>query len=136
MPTDIYTPSAKEIENGKKVLDILEDMEGISFEVRREDLIIVTEEESEISITIDAEDELICLIMEVMEVSSNEKFYKTLLELNEQSLHGAFSINGGKVFLRENLEAENLDPNELENTLLAMFLFIIRNMSILTKFSA
>jgi len=137
MPEDLYVPSEKEVANCKKVLDILADMDGIGYEVRREDVVVVREEESGISITIDAEDELICLIMEVMDVplDKREAFYQALLELNDKSLHGAFSINDSKVFFRENLEAENLDPNELENSLTAMFIFIIKNIPGLSGFS-
>ncbi|MFQ5647122.1 MAG: CesT family type III secretion system chaperone [bacterium] len=130
-----YTPSEKEIANARKVLDILSHMEGISYEVKREDLVEVMEQDSGISVTIDAEETIICLIMEVMDIpgGNREAFYRKLLELNDASLHGAFSVNNGKVYLKDNLESENLDPNELENSLAAMFLFVIRHLDLLEK---
>ncbi len=133
-----YVPSVKEVANGKKVIDILEKIEGIGFEVKREDLVIVSEEESNIEIAVDSEDDVICLIMDVMEVPKTglEAFYKLLLELNDHSLHGAFSISNGRVILKENLEAENLDQNELENSLSAMFFFIIKNLPRLSALSS
>lgn len=132
-----YIPTEKEVENGRKVLDILSDMEGIGYDIQREDLIVVTEEESGLSITVDAEERVICLIMEVMDLPSTnrEGFYQTLLELNDRSLHGTFCLNGGKVFFEENLEAESLDPNELESALASMFLFIAKNIEELDKFN-
>ncbi len=129
--SDEYLPSAKEIANGLKVLSILENIEDIGYMVEREDLFVVIEPELNLEIIVDAEEEVICFLAEICEVKHLEENVANwafqLLELNNKFLHGAFSIYQGKVFLRENLASENLDANEVEDALSAMFTAIIRH---------
>ena len=126
-----YIPSEKEVINGKKVIDILDKIEGIGYTMHRADLFTVTEPEFGLEITVDAEDNVVCLISNVCEVSHLEKnlpgWQETLLKLNNILVHGKFAISENKILLRENLAAENLDHNELEDAISSMFASIIRN---------
>jgi hypothetical protein len=56
------------------------------------------------------DDPVVTFRVKVMEVpkKNKEEFYKTLLELNANLLHGAYSISENNVVLIDNLEAENL----------------------------
>lgn len=125
-----YVPSHKEVENGKKVLAILEKIEDIGYTVHRPDLFTVEEPGFGLHITIDTEEEVICLVSEVCSVEHLENNVKNwqeqLLKLNNALLHGKFCVHKGKVLLRENLAAKNLDPNELEDALSSMFAGLIR----------
>lgn len=125
-----HVPSPKEIENGRKVLAILENIADIGYTVYRQDLFTVEEPEFGLQITVDAEEEVICLVAEICgteHMKANVPHWpEKLLQLNNRFLHGAFSLDGEKVLLRENLAAENLDANELEDALGAMFAGIIR----------
>ena len=62
-----YIPSQKEIINGQKVLSILQEIDEISYHIDREDLFTVEEQEMGLEITIDAEEDIICLIAEICE---------------------------------------------------------------------
>ncbi len=126
---DSYAPSEKEIANGQKVLAILENIEDLGYSVERADLFSVIEPELGLEIIIDAEEEIVCLVAEICEqqhLEDNiENWAQKLLQINNQLLHGAFSLHNYRVLLRENLAAENLDQNELEDALSAMFTGII-----------
>jgi hypothetical protein len=130
VPQTGYSPSAKEVENGRKVLAILQDIDDIGYTVHRPDLFSVTEPELGLEIMVDAEEEVVCLVADICDIAHLEKHvpdwsYK-LLELNNKLLHGAFALDKGHIWLRENLAAANLDPNELEDALSAMFTGIMR----------
>ncbi|HON43871.1 MAG TPA: hypothetical protein PLR86_00795, partial [Planctomycetota bacterium] len=114
-----YTPSFKEIENGKKVLAILENMDDIGYTMHRLDLFSVVEPELGLEISVDAEEDVICLLAEICDREHFDKnvanWQELLLSLNSNLLHGAFTLQNDKIYMRENLAAENLDPNELED---------------------
>jgi hypothetical protein len=113
-------PSAIEMENAGKILDVLCNMEGISYTNIREDIFEITGPEGATCI-LDVEETLVCIGAEIcdipLEVSQQAKLFKSLLDLNNEAIHGKFAINGGKIFFKENLEIENLDANELEAAL-------------------
>lgn len=125
----------KEIENGKKVLNILSEIEDIAYEQKREDIFIVTEPETGLDIIVDAEETTICLIMEIADLPEDTASTEftvlmyNLLVANDKSVHGAFCIdkNTRKILLKENLEAENLDANELESAMAMMFVTATHN---------
>lgn len=125
-----HQPSAKEIENGRKVLAILQDMEDVGYTVLRQDLFTISEPELGLEIMVDAEEEVVCLFAEICDVAHLDAnlpdWPRRLLELNNKLLHGAFTVDKERVWLRENLAAANLDPNELEDALSAMFAAIMR----------
>ena len=95
-------------------------------------LTIVEENENDSVLVIEKEEEgisnmiIICsdpiLIMEqfLFEMKSDDSaVYKSLLQKNQDIIHGAFVLDGSgtKVLFRDTLQLENLDLNELEGSL-------------------
>lgn len=113
-------PSALELKNTDKVLDILVNIEGISYTNIREDIFKIIGPEDATCI-LDVEETIVCIAAEIcdipLEVSTQAKLFKYLLDLNNEAIHGKFAINNGKIYFKENLEVENLDANELEAAL-------------------
>jgi hypothetical protein len=123
-------PSAIELLNTDKVLDILVGIEGISYTNIREDIFSITGPEGATCI-LDVEETIVCIGAEIcdipLEVSQQAKLFKCLLDLNNEAIHGKFAINGGKIFFKENLEIENLDANELEAALGWVLVMVIKS---------
>ena len=71
---------------------------------------------------------MISIFADVAQVPNKgrEPFYERLLTLNGQTVHGAFYTDQGHVFIMENLEAENLDANELIAAIKSMMLAIVQ----------
>ncbi|MBI5185109.1 MAG: CesT family type III secretion system chaperone [Nitrospinae bacterium] len=101
---------------------------GIGFETtERPDILIINEPETNIPITIDAEETVVCLRITVCDEKKDKDFYLKLLRANALISHGHFQIENGKVILAENLEAENLDANELEASIASLVAAVIQN---------
>ena len=62
-----------------------------------------------------------------MSANSKAKLNQLLLELNSTAIHGSFCLNNEKVVMKDNLEIENLDKNELEATLSWIFAIVANN---------
>jgi len=120
-------PSAVEVKNAQKVLAMIEQIDDITYNQIREDVIEVTETVSgnNFSVLVDAEEKVISLLMEVGNVPANgsaQPLMEKLLAANGKAVHGFFCTVGDKVVLKDNLEVDNLDQNELEAGLLHMFM--------------
>jgi hypothetical protein len=76
------------------------------------------------------DDPVVTFRVKVMEMpeSNKEKFYRFLLELNANLLHGAYSISDNSVILIDNLEAENLDYNEFQATIDSIILALTEDL--------
>ena len=115
--TEEYTPTEREAANGQKVWDILAAIPEISTEKVRDDLLVVSEAETAIEVIVDAEETVIVLFVSVMDVPEKrqEELFHKLLVANNEIVHGAFCLDeeDRKIIIKENLEADNLDPNEL-----------------------
>ena len=117
----------KEVEVCGMVKDLLLEL-GIGFScTERPDLVVVTEPETNIPITLDAEETVVCLRMLVCPEKDDGQFYRKLLQANAQISHGHFQIENGKVVLADNLESENLDANELEASIASLVTALVRN---------
>ena len=112
---------------------------------------IIGENESEGFLMIDKEDEGIknmvivvddpILIMEqlIFKVKGDDvNMYKSLLQKNQDILHGAFVLNetGDSVIFRDTLQVENLDLNELAGSLNSLSLLMSEYAEQIIKFSA
>ena len=113
-------------------LDIIEEDEA-------EELVVVNDLENGINnLIIDCEEPIVILeqlIMELPEESAG--FYKRLLQMNRELVHGAFVLDeeGKRLFFRDTLQLENLDLNELESSIKALSLTLIENGSELLDFN-
>lgn len=135
-------PSAIELKNTEKILDILVDIEGISYKNLREDIFEITGPEGATCI-LDVEETLVCIGAEICTIPEEAtpedtqaiiKMYRILLELNNEAIHGKFAINDGKIFFKENLEIKNLDGNELEAALGWALLMVIKGVERIAAF--
>jgi len=122
-------PSQKEIENAKIILEMLGKIEGITVQQIRDDVFLVSEPETELEMVVDVEETTVCFMIEVATLPLiNEKLLRRLLEINNTAVHGAFCLDKNIVLLKENLEIENIDLNEVESAIEMMFLTVAKSM--------
>ena len=82
-------------------------------------------------------DPLVIIQMQVMEVpkQNREAFYKKLLELNAvDMIHGAYGLEGDKVFIIDTLEYETLEYTEFRATLDAISLTLTQHYPVLSVY--
>jgi hypothetical protein len=123
------------------VKSYLHDMEiAIISENIEEDLVVVEDEEKGIkNLIIDCEEPILVLEQVIMKVpSSPTDFFKRLLQMNRNLVHGAFVIdeNAEIILFRDTLQLENLDRNELEASIQALSLALSEYGSELLEHSA
>jgi len=119
-------PSELEVANAQKVIGYLAEIDDVSYKTTdRADIFTVSNIDFGVECTIDVEESIVCIFVEVCAVpeASDErnKLNELLMGLNDQAVHGKFTVNEGKVFFRDNLEIENLDKNELQASLTWVF---------------
>ena len=107
------------------IKEFLRDMNiAIVDEDADEELVVVDDEENGIkNLVIDCEPPIVVLEQAVMKVRADDtNFYKRLLQMNRELVHGAFVLDeSGEILLyRDTLQLENLDRNELEGTIHAL----------------
>ena len=73
-------------------------------------------------------------IMPVPE-KNREKFFRRLLEINaSELLHGAYGLEGDKVVLVDTLQVENLDLNEIEASIEALYYSVVHHFGELSAY--
>ena len=104
---------------------------NITEENEPEELVVVEDEENGIqNLVIDCEPPLVVLEQMIMKVpTDNSQFFKRLLQMNREMVHGAFVLDedGKKVLYRDTLQLENLDFNELEASVHSLSLALAEN---------
>lgn len=133
--TDEVT-SEKEAQNCLKVKKMLLEIPGLAVKNLREDLFLISDPETGVEFTADVEEDLLFLRSEVAALNENASvgFFQYLLEVNATTVHVAFGIEGDSLVLRDNLEIENLDQNELEASCKALILTLYNASDDLEKF--
>jgi hypothetical protein len=115
-------PTTIERQNTDKVLDLLADIEKLSYKniMDRADIFEISGPDGTACI-LDVEEKVVCISSEVCEVPAEDDkklaLLTLLMENNFKANHGKFTMNNGKIYFKENLEVENLDGNELESAL-------------------
>jgi len=127
-------------EKFEMVKQYLQDMDmAITSEDEGEELVIVEDEDNGIkNLVIDCEAPILVLEQVIMEVTSpSEAFYRRLLQMNRDLVHGAFALNedGRLLLFRDTLQLENLDRNELEASIQALGLALSENGAELLTFA-
>ncbi len=113
----------REAQNCLKVKKMLLEIPGLAVKNIREDLFLLSEPETGVEFSADVEDSVLFLRAEVAAVKDlTAELSKFLLELNGRIVHVAFGIDGDTLILKDNLEIENLDLNELEASCRALIL--------------
>jgi hypothetical protein len=83
------------------------------------------------------DDPLIIFRLKLMEIPSvkKEEFFETLLRLNAESLvHGAYALEGNNVILVDTLECENLDLNEFQASIDAIYMALASDYNTLKEY--
>jgi len=126
--------------NFQKVKDYLLDLEySIITEDTNEELIVIENLDAGISnLIVDCEDPVLIIELHLFDLQNgNEDTFRRFLQMNREIIHGAISIDetGKKVILRDTLQLENLDLNELQGTLNSFEIFLSENANELISIS-
>ncbi|PCH73013.1 MAG: molecular chaperone Tir [Flavobacteriaceae bacterium] len=126
--------------NFSKVKDYLLEMEyTIISEDSKEELVIIENLKSGISnLIIDCEDPILVLELHLFDLEkTNEHIFLRFLQMNREIIHGAIAVDetGKKVILRDTLQLENLDMNELQGSLNSFEVFLSENANELISIS-
>jgi sulfur relay (sulfurtransferase) DsrF/TusC family protein len=84
-------------------------------------------------------DEIVHFRMKMMDIPKNDsihcELFRKLLEANATGLtHGAFAIEDQSIVLIDSLQSENLDFNEFQASVEALFLGVIENYDELSRY--
>jgi hypothetical protein len=86
-----------------------------------EELVVVENEEEGIkNLIIDCEEPIVIIEQFIMRVKADDAaFYRRLLQMNRELVHGAFALDdtGERLLFRDTLQLANLDYNELEGSI-------------------
>ncbi len=126
--------------NFNKVKNYLLEMEyTIISEDKDEELVIIEKPKSGISnLIIDCEDLILVLELHLFDLKNPDSaILLRFLQMNREIIHGAIAIDetGRKVILRDTLQLENLDLNELQGTLNSFEVFLSENANELISIS-
>jgi hypothetical protein len=127
-------------EKFEQVKSYLHDMEiAIIRQDIEEELVVVEDEEKGIkNMVIDCEEPILVLEQVIMKIPSNPgDFFKRLLQMNRDLVHGAFVLdeNAEIILFRDTLQLENLDRNEIEASIQALSLALSEFGSELLEYS-
>jgi len=114
-------------DNFSKIKDYLTELDlKISDEDEAKELVIVEDPDNGIqNLIIDCEPPIVVLEQIIMPVTKdNCDFYKRLLQMNRELVHGAFILDEDCKYVsyRDTLQLENLDMNELEASIQSLSL--------------
>ena len=126
--------------NMEKVKNYLQELGfSISTENKKEELVVINDEEKGINnLIIDCEEPILVIEQIIMEVPGKANdFFKRLLQMNRTIVHGAFVVDedGKNVIFRDTLQLENLDKNELEGSINSLSLALAEYANELISFS-
>jgi len=104
-----------------------------------EELVVVDDEENGVkNMVIDCEEPILVIEQVIMKTPDEpSEFYKRLLQMNRELVHGAFVLDDKAevVIFRDTLQLENLDQNELEASIQALSMALSEYGSELLKYA-
>lgn len=119
----------------EKVKELILDLEYDVVHEEAETGILVINKESRgiCEMILDCEDDVLIMEQIIFPVKEdNAGHYKQLLQMNRSLIHGAFVLTSSEEFniiaFRDTLQLENLDRNELEESLNALTFALVENM--------
>jgi len=123
------------------VKEYLEDLNLDIVEENPEHELVVVENESEgiKNMIVDCEEPIVIIEQLIMKVRPDSwEFFKRLLQMNRELVHGAFVLDesGEMLLYRDTLQLENLDYNEMEGSVKALSLAMSEYGSELLKYAA
>ncbi|MEW5819852.1 MAG: hypothetical protein AB1782_06645 [Cyanobacteriota bacterium] len=125
--------------NKEKIESYMLQMEILHEELDEGLWLLYEYENSSQKLIVSDSDSIIHFRMKVMEIPKDRNthcdLFRKLLEINATSLsHGAFAIEENIIVLIDSLQAENLDFNEFQASVEALFLGIIDTYEDLSKY--
>ncbi|MDM8538964.1 YbjN domain-containing protein, partial [Desulfobacterales bacterium HSG17] len=124
------------------VKEYLYEMDIAIIEEDNENELVVVENENEgiKNLIVDCEEPNVIIEQLIMKLkpSVSADFYKRLLQMNRELVHGAFALDetGDLLLFRDTLQLENLDYNELEGSIKALSLAMSEYGAELLNFAA
>jgi len=124
------------------VKEYLYEMDIAIIEEDNENKLVVVENENEgiKNLIVDCEEPNVIIEQLIMKLKSSVSadFYKRLLQMNRELVHGAFALDetGDLLLFRDTLQLENLDYNELEGSIKALSLAMSEYGAELLNFAA
>jgi hypothetical protein len=109
----------------------------IQYEEVGENMWLISQEENGLkSVIVFAEDELVTVRAKVMKTpdKDREAFYKELLALNAEMVHGAYALEGDDVILIDTLELPTMDLEEFQASLDSTGLALAQHYTRLARF--
>jgi hypothetical protein len=128
--------------NFETVKIYLQDMDLLIVDEDSEEELVVVENENEgvKNLIIDCEDPILVIEQLIMKLKPDcdMEFFKWLLQVNRELVHGAFVLDdaGEMLLFRDTLQMENLDFNELDASIKALSLAMSEYGSELLKYAA
>lgn len=126
----------------EKVKELVLDLEhDIVHEDAETGILVINKESKGIcEMILDCEDEILIMEQIIFPIKEdNPEHYKELLQMNRSLIHGAFVLTSAEnlniISFRDTLQLENLDPNELAESLNALTFALVENMDDLIKIS-
>jgi len=112
---------------------------NITYESEEDGVLVITHEDDGINnLVVGVADPILILEQFLFEIhNESTEVYKSLLMKNRDIISGAFALDetGKKVIFRDTLALENLDQNEVENTINSLSLLINEFSDEIIKFS-
>ncbi|MEE4358159.1 MAG: YbjN domain-containing protein [Desulfococcaceae bacterium] len=123
------------------VKEYLDDLQlDIVEEDAANELVVVDDESEGIkNLIVDCEEPIVIIEQLIMKVKPDASdFFKRLLQMNRELVHGAFVLDesGEMLLFRDTLQLENLDFNELEGSIKALSLAMSEYGEELLKYAA
>jgi len=123
------------------VKEYLHEMGMVILEENRENELVVVEKESDgiKNMIVDCEEPIVIIEQLIMKVKPDSGvFFKRLLQMNRELVHGAFVLDesGEMLLFRDTLQLENLDFNELEGSVKSLSLAMSEYGSELLEYAA
>lgn len=120
------------MENFEKVKNYLLELDyNIVTEDIGEELMVVENIDAGIAnLIVDCDDPILVVELHLFDLQNGSSdTYLRFLQMNREIIHGAIAIDesGKKVVLRDTLQIENLDLNELQGTLNSIEVFLSEN---------
>ncbi|BDS14136.1 YbjN domain-containing protein [Aureispira anguillae] len=119
----------------EKVKELILDLEyDIVHEEAETGILVINKESRGIcEMILDCEDDVLIMEQIIFPIKEdNAGHYKQLLQMNRSLIHGAFVLTSSEAFniiaFRDTLQLENLDRNELEESLNALTFALVENM--------
>jgi len=132
------TPSELELQNSVKVLELLSKIDGIAYEQqeKRPDIFIISEPDTDLTAIVDVEEDVVVTFIEITDLPNGVPagLAEKLLEVNHTAIAGAYTLSNGKLYFKSNLAIENLDLNELEDSIRSVFYTVHNSISTISTY--